>query len=212
MKKVTTVFIMVLVFMVASALAADIQTELLINDAFQALDGGDYPGALKEFSQAANSGNARAQGALGYMYVQGKGVEQDYTKALYWYRKAVKQGYAPSLFNLGLMYAQGEGVKQDYVTAVSWYRKAMKQGYTEAQTQLGFVLCMQMVLASAGTIPRPQNYIGNLLNRGTWLGSLILVTCMNKVRVSHKTLIKQPSGLKRLLIKDMRMQQTISQI
>lgn len=45
----------------------------------------NYSRAVEIFTQAANQGNARAQGMLGTMSLQGLGVPQDYSKAVGWF-------------------------------------------------------------------------------------------------------------------------------
>lgn len=52
----------------------------------------DYEQAMKLLQQAALQGNARAQYAVGYMYYEGQGVEQDADKAVPWFRRAANQG------------------------------------------------------------------------------------------------------------------------
>jgi TPR repeat protein len=87
--------------------------------------------------KAAEQGLAVAQGALGNLYENGRGVPQDYAQAILWYRKAAEQGYAPSQSSLGLAYYYGQGVPQDYAQAALWYRKAAEQGLDSAQFTLG---------------------------------------------------------------------------
>ena len=81
----------------------------------------------------AESGNAKAQSNLGYMYAKGEGVPKDAAEAVKWYRKAADQGDAKAQYNLGVMYAN------DAAEAVRWYRKAADQGYAPAQNNLGFM-------------------------------------------------------------------------
>ncbi|WP_139751425.1 tetratricopeptide repeat protein, partial [Aeromonas media] len=69
----------------------------------------------------AEQGYANAQGMLGLMYEQGKGVAQDDKQAVAWYRKAAEQGYATAQFNLGAMYNTGSGVAQDYKQSYAWF-------------------------------------------------------------------------------------------
>lgn len=52
----------------------------------------NYDEAMGLLQQAALQGNARAQYAVGYMYYNGQGVEQDVDKALPWFRRAANQG------------------------------------------------------------------------------------------------------------------------
>jgi TPR repeat protein/serine/threonine protein kinase len=96
-----------------------------------------YDEAFPLVKRAAESGHARSQSALGWMYDNGKGVAQDYTQAVYWFRKAADQGDAHGESNLGVMYENGQAVKQDYAQAVSWYRKAADQGAAYAEAHLG---------------------------------------------------------------------------
>lgn len=89
--------------------------------------------------QAAERGNARAQNALGILYVNGRGVPQDDAQAVKWFRRAAEQGLAQGQVNLGNMYADGKGIARDERQAVEWYRKAAEQGDALAQSNLGFM-------------------------------------------------------------------------
>ena len=66
-----------------------------------------------------------AQCNLGYMYRNGRGVEQDNVEATTWYRKAAWPWGAMAQCNLGHMYRNGRGAEQDHVEAATWYRKAV---------------------------------------------------------------------------------------
>ena len=96
------------------------------------------PANLAEWQKAADQGNARAQGYIGYCYQSGHGVPQDYKQAVVWFQKAADQGYALAQGSLGACYQNGQGVPQDYKQAVVWYRKAADQGNTFAQASLGY--------------------------------------------------------------------------
>jgi len=89
------------------------------------------------FLMLAKEGDGSAQWILGFMYLNGEGMEQDYTQAAYWLTRAAEQGFVMAQFNLGFMYDNGEGVPQDYQKALKWYSKAAEQGLAEAQTNLG---------------------------------------------------------------------------
>ena len=54
----------------------------------------NYDKALGLFQYAAAQGDARAQNYLGWMYHNGRGVQQDDQQAVQWYRKAADQGDA----------------------------------------------------------------------------------------------------------------------
>eukprot|EP00729_Bicosta_minor_P008025 gene8025-biopygen19938 len=78
-----------------------------------------------------------AQYSLGYMYDNGKGVEQDHVEGAMWFRKSAEAGDAAAQYNFGIMYDNGRGVEQDHVEAAKWYRKAADAGYAKAQYNLG---------------------------------------------------------------------------
>ena len=83
--------------------------------------------------QNAQQGDTAAQNKVGYMYVKGKGVEQNYEQAFYWYRKAAEQGSARSMYYIAYMYDEGKGVSQDKVQAFQWYKKAAELGDADSQ-------------------------------------------------------------------------------
>ena len=98
-----------------------------------------YSQIFNDIKFLAESGDALAQGIIGWMYDTGHGVEKDETKAVEWYRKAAEQGYAYAQNNLGTMYLNGKGVTQDYAEALKWYHKSAEQGYVRAQCNLGYM-------------------------------------------------------------------------
>ncbi len=91
------------------------------NDAYRALTAGNYAKAEKLFRPLAEQGDADAQGYLGFLYLEGKGVIQDYKEAFKWYRLAAEQGDVDAQMRLGTMYADGLGVPQNLVRAHMWY-------------------------------------------------------------------------------------------
>lgn len=96
----------------------------------------DLSTALTLFTRAAQEGNAKAQFALGGMYDEGVGVNQDYRQAVAWWQQSANQGYANAEFYLGTMYENGQGVPADKAEAIVWYRKAAAQGYTRAMNAI----------------------------------------------------------------------------
>jgi TPR repeat protein len=85
---------------------------------------GDYPRAAARLGPAAERGDARAQGYLGFMYQYGRGVPQSYPLALYWYRRGAEQGNPAAQHLLGLMYDKGLGIPTDHVAAHIWLNLA----------------------------------------------------------------------------------------
>ena len=92
--------------------------------------------AVAKLKREAEQGNAVAQGNLGFMYANGRGVAKDDAEAVKWYRLAAEQGLAVAQFNLGNMYDNGRGVPKDDAEAVKWFRLAAEQGNAEAQFNL----------------------------------------------------------------------------
>lgn len=97
-----------------------------------------YGQALRE---KAESGDPRAQTALGDEYQMGVGAAKtpDLVKAAYWYRRAAEKGFAKAQNYLGEMYKLGKGVPQDFSKAAYWYHRAANQGDTMAQLSLGIL-------------------------------------------------------------------------
>jgi hypothetical protein len=91
---------------------------------------------FEKTKELAKEGDAEAQNNLGYMYLNGLGVEQNDAEALRWYTKAAEQGHAYAQFHLGVKYYNGEGVKQNDAEAVRWFTKSAEQGYSYAQKWL----------------------------------------------------------------------------
>ncbi|KEZ23782.1 hypothetical protein HS327_00174 [Glaesserella parasuis] len=53
----------------------------------------DYHQAFKWFQKAAEKGDAKAQAALGVLYLSGQGVRQNNATGKIWFRKACDNGY-----------------------------------------------------------------------------------------------------------------------
>ena len=101
------------------------------DDAWAAIDNGDYATAFKLIKPFAEQGDANAQYVLGSMYDNGYGVIENDKKAVKWYRLAADQGDASAQYNLGNMYRRGEGVLQDNKKAHMWYNITRANGEKE---------------------------------------------------------------------------------
>jgi len=120
-----------------SAWTSDIVFGDDLHDASDAYERNDYEKAFNLLSPLAEQGVARAQNALGTMYLTGEGIPQDSKEAVKWYRLSAEQGFALGQNNLGLMYDNGHGVPEDSKEAVKWYRLAAEQGFAKAQFAMG---------------------------------------------------------------------------
>ncbi len=78
-------FIATILLLCSSVTKAD-----TLEDGIEAHHKGNYAHALELLRPIAEEGNAIAQGLLGGMYGQGKGVTQDYQQAVKWYRLAAE--------------------------------------------------------------------------------------------------------------------------
>ena len=107
--------------------------------AHRAFKAGDYANALEQLKILASADDAKAQNNLGYMYLNGIGVEKDYRKAFNWYRKSAMQGVAEAQHSLGFIYAEGLGTAAVPALALKWYRLAAEQGLSQAQFNLAYM-------------------------------------------------------------------------
>ena len=106
-------------------------------DGQRAYASGNYEGAITEWTQVAQEGNARAQYNLGWMHANGKGTAQDFKEAIKWYSQSAEQGNVNAQYNLGNLYLRGQGAAQNDKLAFSWFIKAAEQGDAPAQYNLG---------------------------------------------------------------------------
>jgi len=83
----------------------------------------------------AAAGSKEAQYALGMVYLDGDGLDQDEAMAMAWFRKAADQGEPRAQFQIGLCLAQGKGVLKDLDESTKWVMKAADQGVVEAMVR-----------------------------------------------------------------------------
>lgn len=77
--------------------------------------------ALRWYRRAAEQGHADAQFALGLMYYEGRGVQENHAEAAIWLHQAVENGSTIALYNLAFQYQYGEGVPKDLTKAEELY-------------------------------------------------------------------------------------------
>ena len=92
---------------------------------------------LKRCQAAADDGNVVAQNTLGFLYLNGQGIEQNDEEAVTWFRRAAHDGYAAAQYNLAVMYKLGQGVEQSHPESIKWMQASANQSYVEAQSNLG---------------------------------------------------------------------------
>lgn len=83
--------------------------------------------------QAANFDYPDAILAMGWFYLNGRGIERDLRLAQHWYRRSARRGDPRAMFSLGQMayYAQG------YSDARRWFERATKHGHIRSFYWLG---------------------------------------------------------------------------
>ena len=91
------------------------------------------------YARAASGGFAPAQYNLGWMYLNGAGVELDYSTALTHFRDAAAQEYPDALGTIGWMYETGSGVIPSQRNAIIYYDAASKLGAGYASSNLGLL-------------------------------------------------------------------------
>jgi TPR repeat protein len=100
---------------------------------FESFERGDYVAAQREFQPLAESGDPRAQYALGIMYLNGYLDPTSPDAAVKWLRSSAERGYIQAQTELARMYRTGDGVPQDLTEMVIWYESAAGQGDVGAQ-------------------------------------------------------------------------------
>jgi len=91
-----------------------------------------YDEAFAQWWPLATQGQADSQAALGYMYLNGLGVEQNDAAAAKLYAYAAAQGQADAQYFLGWLYLRGRGVSQNYARAHILCELAMTRGVPQA--------------------------------------------------------------------------------
>lgn len=97
---------------------------------------------LKALQQKAETGNARAQAALGDYYAnvyEDANREDNYEEALKWYEKAAVQGEQYSQVMLAQLYYRGEHVAKDLDKAFKWAEVSAKAGINDTQVLLAYM-------------------------------------------------------------------------
>ena len=80
------------------------------------------------YRASAEAGSAFGMFAMGSVYQNAVGVDQDLDAAREWYRKAAVAGSAEAMTSLGMIYQNGWGVTADRSKAIDWYVRAARLG------------------------------------------------------------------------------------
>jgi TPR repeat protein len=100
----------------------------------------DYGKAMELYTLASAEGNSTAMNNIGWLYLNGLGVNHNLEAAVQWFEKAAKCGNTRAMTNLGNV-CEGYGLddegKLDYKGAVKWYAQAAQLGDPKAKLNLG---------------------------------------------------------------------------
>jgi hypothetical protein len=133
-QRILSVLVVMMLLFGTGGTAAHAQT---MDDGLAAARSGDYAKAFKIMRPFADRGVAVAQGYIGIMYRDGRGVQQSDTEAVKWFQRAAENGEMFSRTNLAVMFLNGRGVAQDYSAALKWLLLAASQGDALAYQILG---------------------------------------------------------------------------
>jgi TPR repeat protein len=117
---------LLIVLMLTFGAAGNLHAQSL-EDGLAAAKRGEYAKALEIMRPLAEQGSALAQGYIGIMYRDGRGISQNDKEAVRWFRLAAEGGEMLSRTNLAVMYLNGRGVAQDYREALKWLLLAAEQ-------------------------------------------------------------------------------------
>lgn len=90
---------------------------------------GDHHDASRYFEKAATLGDPTAMGNLGYLYLEGLGVDQDDAKAAKWLTQGAVGGNVQSMVNLAALLVRSNRKDE----AVAWLEKAQTLGHPKAK-------------------------------------------------------------------------------
>ncbi len=113
------------------------QDDISHEAAMKSFKAGDYKTAFEINSNLANRGDVQAKTNLGFLLLEGKGVEQDTISAAEWFLAAAKEGSAEAQYLIATLYASGNGVAQDTSEMLKYLKLSADQGYVKASISLG---------------------------------------------------------------------------
>ena len=100
-------------------------------------DNQQYPQAFAEFKPLADRGSDRAQYYIGYMYINGYGVDRDEALGLKYIQKSVDEGFEKAEALMGYFLSEGIYVPQNKTKGFKLYQKAAEKGDDDALLNLG---------------------------------------------------------------------------
>ncbi len=141
-----------------------------------AFNSGQDAKAFQILKPLADSGDAKSQNMVGFLYFMGYGVDPSKKQATKYYQMAAEQGYADAQYNLARQYLNGYGVEKSTTQAIKWFEKAAALGIEDAAKKLeelqsvsipkGFSLYKKSKDLSKGNKKLTQAQINQILKEG----------------------------------------------
>ncbi len=113
----------------------------LLKLGFKAKQAGNYDEAIKYFMQMVEQGNTDGMAAMGMLYENGEGVEQDLDKAMEWYQKVI-----------------------DADDADGWWFRGKVLFYQDENEQA--IQCFEKSIAGGGSFVRDSEYYLGVMYEG----------------------------------------------
>jgi hypothetical protein len=93
----------------------------------------DYATAIDYLNKADEAGDFQAPGILGWMYLNGKGVEKDVTKAIDLLRRGIERGDQGASLNYAWCLKDGVGVEKSLEEALKHAKSLQEEGVVDAE-------------------------------------------------------------------------------
>ena len=130
----------------------------------------DYAEAVKDWTLAAEAGDAAAMTDLGLAAVNGYGAPSDLPAAARWFQNAAKAGNAAGMVNLAALLLNGAGLPKDEKAGLDWLNRAAKAGSPTAMEALG------EIYARGERVPRDYKQAARFMQGAVDAGDGLAIT------------------------------------
>ncbi len=149
----------------------DEETLKLKGDAAHALHShfytlGEYSQAFKYAEKGASFKHINSLYSLGYLYVNGEGIDTNPKKGMEYLLSAADMGDVRSMYYLGDIYRWGIGTEENVSKAVEYFARAAELGHANSLVSLG-----QIYLYGSGSVAPDIQRAFSLLNKAVELGN-----------------------------------------
>lgn len=125
----------------------DVLSHVYVEKGLKSAQNSNYQEAMQWFKKGVDRGNSTALGNMGFLYMQGMGVQKDVVQGLKLVTKGAERGDAGSMMNLAKHYV-GQRNKPE---AVKWLRQAETAGHPQAKAAL-----VQIASMNFDNVPNQQ--------------------------------------------------------